>query len=129
MNFQARADEITSRYNVKPTTVTIVNEIPCSRKNSLILGQTNVIRRTILIRERDSDSMTETLHHELAHVLAFSFYYDTSHGPVWKRYARQLNSIPRARIGTLLQEALKADAKKASKAARAKARRSRKIAT
>lgn len=105
--FQERADQITRAFNIEPVKVILTSGIAFTGrkpKNGHLLGQANYRARTVtILMGRDEEAMLETLHHELAHFLAF-VHGDYKHGKHFRHYARRLGAFARARIGTVAQE-------------------------
>lgn len=49
------------------------------------------------IENNNIETIEDTILHEFAHAIAYQLYSDTGHGKYWKRVARQIGAIPRAK--------------------------------
>lgn len=127
MNLQERANDITTAFNIPPVTVVLTPDQSAftgrKPKNGHLLGQANYFRRTVTIFIRDDfEAMLETLHHEVAHFLAFE-HGDFKHGKYFRHYARRLGAFARARVGSIAQEKARNAKLSSDKARRAKNRK------
>lgn len=125
-DFQARADAITNAANISPVRVTLVldqSQFWSHPRKGHLLGQANYREREVRILDgREFEAVLETLHHEMAHFLAFQ-HGDYKHGRYFKHYARKLGAFARARVGTVPQEKARSARLASAKSARAKNRK------